>query len=114
MTALATRSKVDPQGCDPKPKDGQPLPSIDWGQAKSLDFLNPYLIKSVGDVRVAIIGIDNVFTPTTTTLNYAKVAASFRGVEAEKGVGGHASPGQDQLVIACRQSKRAAVFKAEW
>src|SRR5262249_13001587 len=62
---------------------------IDWSQAKSLDFINPYLIKNVGDVRVAIIGIDNVSTPTTTTpdnvkdLCFAREADAYLRVRAQ-------------------------------
>jgi len=58
--------QVDQQGCVPKVMpDHQPV--IDWSKAARPDFLKPYLIKEVAGVRVAIIGIDNVFTPTTTT-----------------------------------------------
>jgi 5'-nucleotidase len=65
--ALGNQVQVDQQGCDPIAETGQPAPVIDWSRAKTLDFLKPYLIKEVGGVRVAVIGIDNVFTPTTTT-----------------------------------------------
>jgi 5'-nucleotidase len=58
---------VDQQSCDPIAAAGQPAPVIDWSRAKTLDFLVPYLIKQVGGVRVALIGIDNPVTPTTTT-----------------------------------------------
>jgi 5'-nucleotidase len=58
--------QVDQQGCVPKVMlDHQPL--IDWSKAARPDFLRPYMIKDVAGLRVAIIGIDNVFTPTTTT-----------------------------------------------
>ena len=65
--ALGNQVKVDQQGCDPVAEAGQPPPVIDWSQVTTLEFLKPYLIKEVGGVRVALIGIDNVFTPTTTT-----------------------------------------------
>src|SRR5262245_15789363 len=65
--ALGNQVRVDQQGCNPIAEAGQPAPQIDWSRAKSPDFLKPYLIKEVAGVRVAVIGIDNVFTPTTTT-----------------------------------------------
>src|SRR5258706_6638352 len=65
--ALGNQVQVDQQGCDPVAEAGQQLPVIDWSRATTLEFLKPYLIKEVGGVRVALIGIDNVFTPTTTT-----------------------------------------------
>jgi 5'-nucleotidase len=65
--ALGNQVRVDQQGCDPIVEAGRPAPLIDWSRAKAPDFLKPYLIKEVGGVRVAVIGIDNVFTPTTTT-----------------------------------------------
>src|SRR6266446_3437341 len=61
--ALVNQVQVDQQGCDPVAEAGQPPPLIDWSRATTLDFLKPYLIKEVGGVRVALIGIDNVFTP---------------------------------------------------
>jgi 5'-nucleotidase len=65
--ALGNQIQVDPQGCDPLAAAGQPPPVIDWSRAMSPEFLKPYLIKEIGGVRVAVIGIDNVTTPTTTT-----------------------------------------------
>lgn len=65
--ALGNQVQVDQQGCDPIVEAGQTPPAIDWTKAASPDFLKPYLIKEVGGVRVAVIGIDNIFTPTTTT-----------------------------------------------
>jgi 5'-nucleotidase len=53
---------VDGSGC--KPKSGQ---AIDWSKARRPSFLVPYLIKQVAGVRVALVGIDNPVTPTTTT-----------------------------------------------
>src|SRR5262245_9220077 len=79
---------VDQQGCVPKlAPDHQPL--IDWSKATRPDFLKPYLIKDVAGVRVAIIGIDNVFTPTTTTpadvsdLCFEREAEAYLRVRAE-------------------------------
>lgn len=40
---------------------------IIWAEAKRPEFLKPYVIKLVAGVRVALIGIDNPQTPTTTT-----------------------------------------------
>ncbi len=40
---------------------------IDWSRARRPGFLRPYVIRNVADVRVALIGIDNQFTPNTTT-----------------------------------------------
>ena len=59
--------QVDQQGCDPIVAAGKTPAVIDWSRATTLDFLTPYLIKEVAGVRVAVIGIDNVLTPTTTT-----------------------------------------------
>src|SRR5262249_26577401 len=64
---LGNQVQVEQQGCDPIVEAGQTPPAIDWTKAASPDFLKPYLIKEVGGVRVAVIGIDNMFTPTTTT-----------------------------------------------
>ncbi|HEV3312000.1 MAG TPA: 5'-nucleotidase C-terminal domain-containing protein, partial [Chloroflexota bacterium] len=64
---LGNKVQVKKQGCDPIVEAGQPTPVIDWSRAKSPDFLKPYLIKEVGEVRVAVIGIDTVLTPFTTT-----------------------------------------------
>src|SRR5262249_21507589 len=61
----------------------------DWSKATRPDFLKPYLIKDVAGVRVAIIGIDNVFTPTTTTaadvsdLCFEREAEAYLRVRAE-------------------------------
>jgi 5'-nucleotidase len=65
--ALGNQLQVDQQGCDPIAEAGQPPPQIDWSQAAIPEFLKPYLIKELAGVRVAVIGIDNVLTPTTTT-----------------------------------------------
>jgi 5'-nucleotidase len=59
--------QVDQQGCVPKTETGEAMDVIDWSRAAIPDFLKPWLIKEVAGVRVAVIGIDNVFTPTTTT-----------------------------------------------
>lgn len=67
-------SLVDANG-NPVPVDGTecaPLdphaPAIDWTKAQRPDFLTPYVIKQVAGLRVALIGIDNVTTPTMTTI----------------------------------------------
>ena len=54
---------VSSQNCIPAVAGTQ----IDWRSAHRPEFLKPYLIKTVAGVRVAIIGIDNPETPTTTT-----------------------------------------------
>src|SRR5262249_43388478 len=65
--ALGNHVQVDQQGCSPIVQAGKTLPQIDWSTAVSTGLLKPYVIKEVGGVRVALIGIDNVYTPTTTT-----------------------------------------------
>jgi len=65
--AAGNEVQVDQEGCNPMAQAGRPAPVIDWTSAASPDFLKPYMIKDVGGVRVAVIGIDNVLTPTTTT-----------------------------------------------
>jgi 5'-nucleotidase len=65
--AAGNEVQVDQEGCDPIAEAGKPAPVIDWSRATIPEFLKPYLIKEVGGVRVAVIGIDNVLTPTTTT-----------------------------------------------
>ena len=63
---LDTKGKVvdvSGEGCVPAVAGTQ----IDWTSAQRPDFLNPYLIKTVAGVRVAVIGIDKPETPTTTT-----------------------------------------------
>jgi 5'-nucleotidase len=64
--AAGNQVQVDQQGCIPK-LVLEHQPAIDWSKAARPEFLKPYLIKDVAGVRVAIIGIDNVLTPTTTT-----------------------------------------------
>src|SRR5215471_9847273 len=63
---LGNKVQVKQQGCDPIAPDQLKSP-IDWSRAQVPDFLKPYLIKKVAEVRVAVIGIDNVLTPFTTT-----------------------------------------------
>jgi 5'-nucleotidase len=53
-------AKVESQGCT---SDGP----LDWSHAERPEFLRSYVIKNVSGVRVAIIGLDNPVTPTTTT-----------------------------------------------
>ncbi len=86
--AAGNQVQVDQQGCVPKlAPDRQPV--IDWSKAARPDFLKPYLIKDVAGVRVAIIGIDNVFTPTTTTpadvsdLCFEREAEAYLRIRAE-------------------------------
>jgi 5'-nucleotidase len=50
-------------GCIPE----DPSALIDWTRARRPEIFTPYIIKTVADVRVAIIGIDNQSTPTVTT-----------------------------------------------
>ena len=40
---------------------------IDWSRARRVEFAQPYVIKTVATTRVALIGLDNVQTPKTTT-----------------------------------------------
>ncbi|MBS1963671.1 MAG: 5'-nucleotidase C-terminal domain-containing protein [Bdellovibrionales bacterium] len=51
---------IDSQGCG----SDQPL---DWSRAERPEFLKSYLLREVAGLRVAIIGLDNPITPTTTT-----------------------------------------------
>jgi 5'-nucleotidase len=55
---------VSGTACKPIDKDSA---AIDWTQAKSPNFLTPFVIKNVAGVKVALIGIDNAQTSTTTT-----------------------------------------------
>src|SRR5262249_450935 len=63
---LGNPVQVDQQGCVAR-FDGHGLPVIDWSRAERPPFLKPYVITKAAGVRVAVIGIDNKFTPTTTT-----------------------------------------------
>jgi 5'-nucleotidase len=40
---------------------------INWSQARRVEFAQPYVIKTVAMTRVALIGLDNIETPNTTT-----------------------------------------------
>lgn len=40
---------------------------LDWSKAERPEFLQPYLIKNVAGLRIAMIGLDNPSTPSTTT-----------------------------------------------
>jgi 5'-nucleotidase len=77
--------EVDNSGCTPKAGS----PAIDWSRAERPSFLQPYVIKKVAGVRVAIIGIDNPSTPQTTTpenvsdLCFRNEFESYRDVRAE-------------------------------
>jgi 5'-nucleotidase len=62
---------IDGSGCEVRglaqgagPAD---LP-IDWSRSERPRFLQPYTIKEVAGVRVAMIGIDHLRTPTMTTI----------------------------------------------
>lgn len=64
---------VDGIGCEPVKKvDTASVPaetrSIQWNKTQRPAFLKPYLIKQVAGVRVALIGLDNITTPQTTTV----------------------------------------------
>lgn len=59
---------VDSTGCKPLVKSDGPAPQINWQIAQRPAFLKPYFVKFVGDVRVAMIGLDNEDTPTMTTI----------------------------------------------
>lgn len=80
---------VDGTGCKPTALPDGTLPKIDWSRAGTLDFLKPYLIKTVAGVRVAMIGIDNPTTPTVTTphnvsdLCFDEEAAAYLRVRAQ-------------------------------
>jgi 5'-nucleotidase len=73
---------VESQGCG----SSEPL---DWSKAERPEFLKSYLIKNVSGVRVAIIGLDNVITPTTTTaanvsdLCFRTAADEYKSVRKE-------------------------------
>jgi 5'-nucleotidase len=56
-----TPAVIDSQGC----LSDQPL---DFSHAERPEFLKSYLMKNVAGLRVAIIGLDNPITPSTTTL----------------------------------------------
>lgn len=60
---------VDSSGCKvlPARAGGKAEFRIDWTKVKRPEFLKPYVVKSVAGVRVALIGIDNVGTPKSTT-----------------------------------------------
>jgi 5'-nucleotidase len=57
--------KVKPIGCEALNKDD--AKAIRWDQARRFELAQPYAIKNVAGVRVAMIGIENVETPQTTT-----------------------------------------------
>src|SRR5262249_51182439 len=41
--------------------------TVDFSKAKRQAFQKPFVVKDMNGVRVALIGIDNIATPTTTT-----------------------------------------------
>ncbi len=53
-------AEVNSIGCESKD-------ILDWTTAERPEFLQPYVIKTVAGLRVAIIGLDNPSTPSTTT-----------------------------------------------
>ncbi|MCM2323063.1 MAG: 5'-nucleotidase C-terminal domain-containing protein [Oligoflexia bacterium] len=66
--------EVSKSGCVPR----DPQAVVDWSRAARPAFLKPYTVKEVAGVRVALIGIDNVGTPTSTTADNVKDLC-FRG-----------------------------------
>jgi 2',3'-cyclic-nucleotide 2'-phosphodiesterase (5'-nucleotidase family) len=52
---------------NPKDQFCQVNGTIDWSQAERPSYLKPYVIKEVAGLKVALIGLDNPHTPTTTT-----------------------------------------------
>lgn len=76
---------VDGIGCRPL----NPKAVIDWSRAEGPDFLRPYLIKEVAGLRIALIGLDNPGTPSTTTpanvtdLCFADEVSSYLRVRRE-------------------------------
>lgn len=65
------------------------LQTIDWTRVRQPDYLKPYVIKQVAGVKVALIGLDNPNTPTTTTarnvddLCFGDEVAAYRRVYDE-------------------------------
>jgi len=57
--------KVAVNGIGCKPMDESRI--LDWSRASQPDFIRPYVLREVADLRVAIIGLDNIQTPQTTT-----------------------------------------------
>ena len=58
-------NSVEVAGFGCKPLDDHAV--IDWSKARRPDILHAYKIKTVSDLRVAMIGLDNMSTPSTTT-----------------------------------------------
>ncbi len=52
-----------PVGWDDEINEGQ----INWARARRPEFLQPYIIKNIADVRVAVIGMDHYRTSSQTT-----------------------------------------------
>lgn len=65
------------------------LQTIDWAHARQPEFLKPYVIREAAGVKVALIGLDNPGTPTTTTarnvddLCFSDEVAAYRRVYDE-------------------------------
>ncbi|HLE00787.1 MAG TPA: bifunctional UDP-sugar hydrolase/5'-nucleotidase [Bdellovibrionota bacterium] len=57
--------KIVVNGIGCKPTDESRI--LDWSRASQPDFIRPYVLREVADLRVAIIGLDNIQTPQTTT-----------------------------------------------
>lgn len=61
-------ARVEPVNCNRMGgQDLSPPPGIRWEKALRPSFVKPYVIREAGGLRVALIGIDNPSTPTTTT-----------------------------------------------
>ncbi|MGK5086628.1 bifunctional UDP-sugar hydrolase/5'-nucleotidase [Bdellovibrionota bacterium FG-2] len=58
--------EVSGQYCKPVAEVAIPT-VIQWSQARRPEFLQPYVIREVAGVRVALIGLDHPETPLTTT-----------------------------------------------
>jgi 5'-nucleotidase len=61
-----SRVAVEGSFCKPLSSEVSRLP-IDWSRATRPTFLQPYVIKEVAGLRVALIGIDHPTTPVITT-----------------------------------------------
>lgn len=57
-------SLVDDRGNPVEPNESGR--NVNWEKAKRPSFLKPYTLKTVADIRVALIGLDNVATPKIT------------------------------------------------
>ncbi|MEK6705117.1 MAG: 5'-nucleotidase C-terminal domain-containing protein [Bdellovibrionota bacterium] len=64
---IGNKVEVSGSGCKPVAQLTGETRGIVWGAAKRPDFLNAFTIKNVAGARVALVGLDNVNTPKTTT-----------------------------------------------